>query len=370
MTTPRKRTDCYAVVVLGAGPAGSATALKLLARNSGLPVLLVERSDFDRLRIGEALHPGVEASLRELGAWDAFLKEPHLPAYGTRAVWGSDEPIENEFLFHRNRRGWHLDRARFDATLACLAEVRGADLLTASRLYAHERLEDGWRLTFDSSGDRWTCEAAFVIDATGRCATFAREQGARKVTMDQLAGLFAIGALRADAQIDSYTLVEAWEEGWWYSSLLPENRIVFALMTDSDVVRKNHLVCLEGWLAAASRCPHTGARLSQAELEGPPILHAAASHRLEPSLGDGWLAVGDAALALDPLSSGGIQLALRSGMFAARAVEDFLRGNSSGLAKYRSFLAAEHAGYLMARTDVYGQEARFAGSAFWERRRG
>ena len=370
MKAPRKGQERYAVVVLGAGPAGSATALKLLARKPNLPVLLVERSDFDRPRIGEALHPGVEASLRELGAWDAFLAEPHLPAYGTRAIWGSDEPIENEFLFHRNRRGWHLDRTRFDAMLARLAEQRRADLVTASRLYSHERLEDGWRLTIETQGERWLCEASLVIDATGRSTAFAREQGARKAALDQLAGLFAIGSVAAEAKIDSYTLVEAWEDGWWYSSRLPENRIVFALMTDSDIVREGRLCCLEGWLAAASSCPHTGARLHQAELEGSPILHAASSHRLEPPVGDGWLAVGDAALALDPLSSGGIQLALRSGMFAARAAEDFLQGNSAGLAKYRSFLAAEHAGYLMARTDVYGRETRFAGSAFWERRRG
>jgi flavin-dependent dehydrogenase len=80
--------------------------------------------------------------------------------------------------------------------------------------------------------------------------------------------------------------------------------------------------------------------------------------------------VGDAALALDPLSSGGIHQALRSGMFAARAAEDFLCGDSSGLAKYESFLAAESAGYLQTRAQVYGREARFAGSPFWERRRG
>jgi 2-polyprenyl-6-methoxyphenol hydroxylase-like FAD-dependent oxidoreductase len=126
MKTPHREQDRYAVVVLGGGPAGSAAAGKLLARNPGLPVLLVERSSYDRPRIGEALHPGVEAALRELGAWEAFLAEPHLPAYGTRALWGSDEPIENEFLFHRNRQGWHLDRARFDAMLARLAEERGA----------------------------------------------------------------------------------------------------------------------------------------------------------------------------------------------------------------------------------------------------
>jgi len=358
-------TPRFDVAVLGGGPAGTATALALKRRHPELGVALIERSDYSNLRIGETLHPGVEPLLRELEAWEELASEGHLPAYGTRALWGSPQPVENEFLYHRNGRGWHLDRRRFDASLARLAERRGVALLTGTRVTGQARSEGVWRLALAGGG---AIETPFVVDATGRSATFARAHGARRILFDRLVGVFLFAMLRPGSEVDSYTLVEAWEEGWWYSSRLPDGGVVVACMTDPDVVRRRWLGSLDRWLEQAGQAEHTAARLGQVEIRGGISIHSAGSHRLDRFTGDGWLAVGDAALALDPLSSGGVFQALRSGLFAARAIADSLAGDPAGLAKHESFLTADFDGYLATRAEYYGREARWPESPFWRRR--
>ena len=53
------------VAVIGAGPAGAATALALL--DNSLSVALVERSGYDQRRIGEHLTPDAYGDLDKLG---------------------------------------------------------------------------------------------------------------------------------------------------------------------------------------------------------------------------------------------------------------------------------------------------------------
>src|SRR5205809_8033562 len=77
----------FDVVVVGAGPAGSATALRL--SRMGCRVALVERTRFEKPRVGESLSPAVQPLLAELGVWQEFLRLEPLPSYGMRSIWGA-----------------------------------------------------------------------------------------------------------------------------------------------------------------------------------------------------------------------------------------------------------------------------------------
>src|SRR2546421_1412221 len=100
----------------------------------------------------------------------------------------------------------------------------------------------------------------------------------------------------------------------------------------------------------------------------PPSVHAAHSHRLERMTGDGWLAVGDAAMTFDPLSAQGILKGLRSGIMASYAIGDYFKGSPAGLEKYEAVLAREFEEYLSTRANFYRQERRWERSRFWRRR--
>ena len=103
--------------------------------------------------------------------------------------------------------------------------------------------------------------------------------------------------------------------------------------------------------------------------EGAPQVHAAHSYRLRrESTGLPWLACGDAAMALDPLSSGGIAQALRGGVAAADAMQLWLQGQPSEAREYESALDAEFTNYFHQRYAHYGMETRWAASEFWRRR--
>jgi flavin-dependent dehydrogenase len=362
------------VLILGGGPAGTAAALSLRQTDPSLSVVLIERSQYDQIRIGETLPPSVRPLLRQLNVWDPFLAEGHLPAYGTRSAWGSDRLQDNEFIYDPQGCGWHLDRRRFDALLAREAAQRGVTCYTGAKVASRtaEGQEAPWRFRIESATEgAFSIAARFVVDATGRSAAFARARGARRIVLDRMVGLFRFFALDPDTALeDTYTLVEAQEQGWWYSSLLPERQMVVAFFSDADLVRRSGVKTRERWLELASRTSHTRHRLPRETAPGGPSLYAAQSCRLDRVAGDGWLAVGDAAATFDPLSSQGIVKALRSGILGSFAICDYFRGQNSGLEKYSNLVAQELEEYLATWMDFYGQEPRWEQEPFWQRRQG
>lgn len=361
------------VLVLGGGPAGTATALSLRQTDPSLSVVLIERSRYEQIRIGETLPPSVRPLLRQLNVWEEFLAEKHLPAYGTRSAWGSDTLYDNEFIYDPRGCGWHLDRRRFDAMLAREAARRGVVCHTGAKVVrcAAEAGEEPWRIRVElAAGGTLSVAARFVVDATGRRAAFARARGARKIVFDSMVGAFRFFALDPGVAEEASTLVESQEQGWWYSSLLPGRQMAVAFFSDTDLVRRSGVRTREGWLELACRTRHTRQRLERVEARGEPSLHAAQSYRLDRFTGDGWLAVGDAATAFDPLSSQGIVKGLRSGILGSFAICDHFRGLRTGMEKYTDLVEQEFEEYLVTWKDFYGRESRWEREPFWQRRQG
>lgn len=349
------------VAIVGGGPAGCAAGLSLRAHSPELSVVLVEGTGYESPRIGETLSPLAGRVLRHLGVWEAFLSQGHHEAHGTAAVWGDSVPHENDFLFTTHGNGWHLDRAAFDALLADEAERSGVRVLRRTRLID---AREGWLLHL-SNGEELS--ARYVIDATGSAAAFARRQGARFLASDRLTGFARFFQESADR--DPRTLVEAFSDGWWYTSGLPGGTRIVACLTDSDLARGLGLNEERSWSNLLDATEQVKEMLRGAEPQGSIMVRATPSRRLDPAVGEGWLAVGDAASLFDPLSSSGILKGLRSGIFASYAVGDFLtQGDDRGLRRYRKLLCQEYESYLLTRARYYGEEQRWPESAFWQRR--
>jgi flavin-dependent dehydrogenase len=353
----------FDVAIIGGGPGGSATALSLRAHTPSLAVVLIEASHYESLRIGETLPPPVRPILEHLGVWDTFRSQRHRKVYGTTAVWGAPVALDNDFIYMPSNTGWHLDRAAFDAMLAGQAESRGAALILNARLREASRNGDEWRLTL-STGSRLS--ARFIVDATGGSAAFARRCGARFARADRLIG---IARFFESSNEDPGTLVEAFEDGWWYTAGLPDGRRITACMTDADLARRMRLGETQQWNCLLAAMPHVGAMLRGNRPYGPIVIRSTESRRLEPAAGDHWLAVGDSASRFDPLSSQGIAKALRSGIFASYAIGDLLtRDDDTGLRRYRRYVLEEFKSYTKVRAKYYRQEQRWPASEFWRRR--
>ncbi len=357
------------VVVLGGGPAGCVTALALAHRK--LSAVVIERSNYEAPRLGETLPPLARPLLAELGVWERFVREEHTPSYGIRSAWGRDELYENDFIFNPYGAGWHIDRARFDALLAVAAEAAGAQVYRGAQLASIARVKavakaGAWELEIAQGGATHSYRAKFFVDASGRAAALARGQGARRVVYDHLIG--AVAFLPADSTLDSFTLVEASERGWWYSALLPSSEFVMAYMTDADLYARGARDSACYWREQLEVARHTRARANGFDLRIAPRIAPAGSSLLDPVAGANWLAVGDAALTFDPLSAQGICRALEFGPRAAVAIAAHLAGDAAALAAYAHAVAARFNDYLLARQTFYGRERRWPDSAFWQRR--
>jgi flavin-dependent dehydrogenase len=362
-------TETFDVVVVGGGPAGSATALSLA--RVGCSVAMLERSDYDKPRVGETLPPEVKAPLMRLGLWDLFRRDCPSSSPAIQSAWGSATLHERNHFYNPHGSGWHIDRRRFDAMLARAALEAGVALKTKARAVTCDPAPSGrWSIRVDNGNGGDSMHARFLVDATGRSSAVARRLGARRVRHDRLVGIVGFFTQGPEAPAPSpITLVEAVETGWWYSASLPDARLVAACMTDADLYAKDRRRSGSPWLEQLQRAAHTQARVRAWTLDSRPLIVQADSSRLDRACGDNWLAVGDAAHAFDPLSGRGVFSALESGTRAAHAVHGFFSGERRDVAAYADTASEEFNRFLALRRKYYGQEGRWPDSVFWQRRR-
>jgi flavin-dependent dehydrogenase len=290
-------------------------------------VVLVERQRQTPPRIGEALPPAARRLLNDMGLINEFIAQGHVPCYGNRSIWGRKAPTETDFLRDPDGHGWHLDRARFDAWLRHTAVARGALPLMPARLLSIRRDDEGWQVRIATSGGEQIVSAAFAIDAGGRSAPLARQIGARRRVSDRLVCGWIHGFACPMGRGSGLTVVEAVEDGWWYTGPLPDGRRVLAFLTDADL--------------PAARIAHNTACLIDSTVTAPEIraiviesefvpisggFTAAHSWALNPCGAPGWLAAGDASISFDPLSAQGLLHALFSGLAAAEVTHSSLAG--------------------------------------------
>jgi flavin-dependent dehydrogenase len=354
----------YTVLILGGGPAGCAAALTLA--RAGIRVAVVERSSYDGLRFGETLPPSIQPLMRRLGIWQAFVRDGHLPAPAIVSSWADPEPYDNDFIRNPYGNGWHLDRALFDRNLADAAQRAGATMFRSTRVRSVARKStQGWQIQCECDGSKQTLATDILIDGTGRSAWLARLQGARRIIHDRLVGVIGFGL--GLAVEDRRTIIEATPDGWWYSARLPQQKVVAAFMTDADLLPRGHKAIRRYWLNQIQAAPMTGALC--AEPIGDLQVKVAGTVRLDRASGPGWLAIGDAAVAYDPLSSQGIYMAMESGWRGALAITASLQGNATAATEYAEWLAVAFAEYCQNYFHHYGRVTRWPDAVFWTRRR-
>lgn len=361
----------YDIAIVGAGPAGAATARRLA--QSGCRVLLIDRSRFDKPRVGESLAPALQPLLKDLGVWQKFLELRPLPSYGTRSIWGAAVAAEYSHLFTPYLTGWHVDRLAFDR------------MLVETAVEARVQLQLGRhavRCSFDSSGSIVLSIASddslekveevcvdFLIDATGRQSSIARRLGANSIMFDRLVGI-AAQLENARAAESCYTLVETTRDGWWYSAPIGVDRSTTMLMTDGDLVSHQRTKELSQWRNALNDAVFTNANIDGCEISWGPRLFSAVSQRLQRDPEDQrrWLAVGDAALSVDPISGSGVPRALRTAKEAAATVLANLSGDATAITRYEYDRDSECTTYLLERAGYYQIERRWPDAPFWRRR--
>ncbi|MEH2460280.1 NAD(P)/FAD-dependent oxidoreductase [Nostoc sp.] len=356
------------VVIIGGGPAGAATALTLGAK--GFPSLVLEAASVANTKIGEILTPNMTPLLRKMGLEKLINTCAHLPCYGNRFVWGNSQPVDKLFITQTNSNGWHLNRTDFEQKLSQIVIDQGSKWLWNCKFIEAYYNNTEWEVWLKYQGKKQLIKASFLVDATGRTAKFARYIGIKRKYYDRLAGLACYFSLEEIGHIPHFTNIEAVSNGWWYAALLSDNRLVTVFMTDADLFDKS-MQQIEGYWQKLQETQIIKALFPRYSLptsyEGITVKPAQTSCLMSP-VGEGWLAVGDAAFAYDPISSYGIGSALGSGYYAGNAIADYLRGCKEAQLAYRMVTERAFFQYLHMLRYQYLQEERWLESPFWRRR--
>jgi flavin-dependent dehydrogenase len=358
MTSQRARE----FLIVGGGPAGASAAIALAS--AGRDVVILERAAYARPRIGETLPPAANPVLDRLGLDRAALGACGTRCPGSASVWGGEEPYRNDALFDPDGDGLHLDRAAFDRLLADRSAAAGADVKTEHCLRSCRRNGPMWLITISGPDGIHEVGARTLIDASGRAPWPGRLS--RRKAFDRQVALVALYEAGEGPSLDRRTWIESTQDGWWYSAALPGARVVAAYFTDADLLFAPK-ECREGRLTdLLGRARWTRGRLRGGRLLGQPRVVSASSSIANPIVGDGWVAVGDAASTIDPLSSQGILYAMTSGLEAAEAL--LAPGPAEGLSHYSRAITVRLGDDLATRAAFCRRERRWADSPFWQRR--
>ena len=349
-------------LIIGGGPAGSAAAIALAA--AGREVVVVERTDYTGPRVGETLPPAANPILARLGLTSDPASSSHLRCPGTVCCWGHEDPYLNDFLFDPDGDGLHLDRAAFDAAMARKAANAGATVLVGCEVRSCCLAAVGWTVAISGPcGDRRFLVST-LIDAAGRRPW--RGRPSRRRGFDRQVALVGTFEVQSSTAADRRTWIEAVHSGWWYSASLPDNRLAVAYFTDADLLDAPKGNRSARWGALLCETRLTRDRLRLGRPMGDLRVVAASSTIADPIVGNRYVAIGDAACTIDPLSSQGILDALFSGIDAAEAL--VAPNRSQAIRTYARGIVARFHNDLHTRQQFCQSERRWPDSPFWKRR--
>jgi flavin-dependent dehydrogenase len=350
------------VGVVGGGPAGAAIARRLATL--GHSVCVVEHRRFPRHHVGESLPPGILPLLDALGVRRrieaaGFLRPESAIVRWSRTAAGRSVDSEP---------GFQVDRGRFDQLLLTAATAAGAGCLQPARVLGLEpRDPGGWRLRLRADGRERFLDVAVLVDAGGKGSTVV--PGRRRRRSPPTLALY--GYWRQAAIRGPETRVEAGAREWFWGAPLPDGTLNATVFVDPERLRGSRRRDLE----PLYRRLLAGSTLLAPCLEGcltePVRACDASSYAAVEPIGEDCLRIGEAAFSIDPLSSQGVQAAVRSALHGAAVVHTWLaapRHAEAARRFYRQRLQATVARHRRWASRFYAAQDLFPASPFWRRR--
>jgi flavin-dependent dehydrogenase len=312
------------VAIIGGGPGGSSTAAFLAER--GLSVALFEREAFPRFHVGESLMPATMLLLEQLGVRHEIDNRGFQLKYGASFIDEENGGIQTFYFLPGQawpNYSYQVPRAEFDTILLEHARKRGASVHQPAAVESVAIDADGVTVSASAEGEPITVRAAMLVDASGRDGFMASRHGERRriPNLGKVA-LYAHyrGARRMTGLEEGNIRIYAFKDGWCWWIPLADDLTSIGTVCHARTVREfaGSLEALHDSMIA--RSPGVSANLAGAVRVTRVHSEANFAYHNSPVIGDRFLAVGDAIAFVDPIFSGGVYIALRTGQLAADAI--------------------------------------------------
>lgn len=328
------------VVVLGAGLAGLSSALQL--SRQGWRVTLIEKAPPPWNRVGESFDWETPVLLKQLGLdLDQMCQQDMMTVKPGVIIWSNTSHRWNEAwllpppsymrLIRRNAETYHGNRHRIDQLLCEMVQAAGCRLITQAVRKVHMQ---GQRVEKVELAGGETLQAPFYIDASGRARLVTKPAGAVYSTQGQkMVSLWRRHRHHYDGQGTRLYLCDQGQDMAW----------IWNIHVDSETTDIGMVLPAALYRSLAGTGSGRPAKdkeevywellrqvdllrefADQSRTDGPLRTCSFQNTVADRSGGDNWLAVGESAFVIDPISSGGVTVALRSGKFAASILNEAL----------------------------------------------
>lgn len=322
--------NSFDTVIIGAGPAGSASAAILA--EYGHRVLIVEREKFPRYHIGESLLPFTFQPLQRLGLIDKMRASAFVKKYSVQFVSPSGRASQPFYFFNRYDRDtvaqtWQVLRSEFDQLLLDNAREKGA--IVKEETTVHELIREDQRVAGvraqSKGGGVVEYRAPITLDCSGKEAFCAvrnhwrtKDPGLNKIAV----WTYYKGAQR-DEGVDAGATTVAYvpEKGWFWYIPQHNDRISVGVVAEGKYLTRDGVKSPEAiFRREIEENQWIKQHLACGQQTGSYFLTSEYTHHSKHCGMAGLLLVGDAFAFLDPVFSSGVMLALKSGTLAGEEV--------------------------------------------------
>ncbi|HMQ48521.1 MAG TPA: geranylgeranyl reductase family protein [Saprospiraceae bacterium] len=334
--------------IVGAGPGGAATALKL--SYLGIPSVLIDKAQFPRDKIcGDAISGKVTTLLKRLDPdiLSRFDADPmQVDVWGMTFVAPNHQEIH--IPFHPNMvqetqmaPGYVAKRVDFDHFL--IQEIQRRDniqWLEKVEITQYEKQPDGWLLSDDSG--QVQVKTRMLIVADGAHSQFSRKIAGLEKDSKHYAGAIrtyykGVSGLDKRGFIELH-FIKSLTPGYFWIFPLPNGLANVGLGMRSDILSKKKFNLRKELEWVINEHPAIKARFQHAERLGPVMGYGLPLGSKRRSIsGDHYMLVGDAGHLIDPLTGEGIGNAFYSGFIAAEQVQQCLLKNDFSAAFLKAY---------------------------------
>ncbi len=327
----------FDVAVVGAGPAGSSSAISLTRR--GYSVVLLDKSLFPREKLcGDFLNPVNWPLFEQLGVADELLSLEHeeVTAFCISTYAGEEATIDFPVQAGRRLFGLGLRRFYLDNLLLKLAEQEGVVVKQGCRVRGITREAEGWSITLDDHPAGERLQSIFLIGADGRNSRVAHRLGLARPREDCERGLAFQLHLRGVQGLRGEVQIHLFPGGYAGLVGLGGGLANLCFTVQREKAKRNSSIesLFENLLY---QNPHLKESLRESQRVGD--VRSAYPVYFSPRrfCGDGFLLVGDAARVTEPVTGEGVYFALKSGILAAEAMDGAFRRRNGLVERFTGY---------------------------------